>query len=102
MEVYVHLLSDIWPVQLSIDLAPLTPCTTSYLEDSSSYRLVEVLIVETLKLRLTPSGLVITGCTPATHTHTHDLPIPLPRVWVYVRVGTQRPIAKPVWVYMQV
>ena len=60
MEVYVHLLSDIWLVQLSVDLAPLTPCTTSYLEDSSSYRLAEVLIVETLKLHLTPSGLVVT------------------------------------------
>ena len=60
MEVYVHLLSDVWPVQLCVDLAPLTPCTTSYLEDSSSYCLAEVLIVETLKLCLTPSGLVVT------------------------------------------
>ena len=60
MEVYVHLLSDVWPVQLCVDLAPFDPRTTSYLEDSSSHRLAEVLIVETLKLRLTPSGLVIT------------------------------------------
>ena len=60
MEVYVHLLSDVWPVQLRVDLAPLTPRTTSYLEDSSSYHLAEVLIKETLKLRLTPSGLVVT------------------------------------------
>ena len=60
MEVYVHLLSDVWPVQLCVDLAPLTPHTTSYLEDSSSYHLAEVLIIETLKLRLTPSGLVVT------------------------------------------
>ena len=56
MEVYVHLSSDIWPVQLSVDLAPLTPRTTSYLEDSLSYHLAEVLIVETLKLHLTPFG----------------------------------------------
>ena len=60
MEVYVHLLSDVWPVQLRIDLAPLTPHTTSYLEDSSSYCLAEILIVETLKLRLTSSALVVT------------------------------------------
>ena len=60
MEVYVHLLSDVWLVQLSVDLAPLTPRTTSHLEDSSPYRLAEVFIVETLKLRLTPSGLVVT------------------------------------------
>ena len=53
-------MSDIWPVQLSVDPAPLTPRTTSYLEDPSSYRLAEVLIIETLKLRLTPSGLVVT------------------------------------------
>ena len=59
-EVYVHLLSDVWPVQLCVDLAPSTPCTTSYLEDSSFYRLAEILIVETLKLRLTSFGLVVT------------------------------------------
>ena len=67
MEVYAHLLSDVWPVQLCIDLAPSTPRTTSYLEDSLSYCLAEVLIVETLKLRLTPSGLVVTAtgnCSP--------------------------------------
>ena len=60
MEVYIHLLSDVWPVQLCVDPAPLTPRTTSYLEDPLFYRLAEVLIVETLKLRLTPSGLVVT------------------------------------------
>ena len=53
MEVYVHLSSDVWLVQLSVDLAPSTPCTTSHLEDSLSYHLAEVLIAETLKLRLT-------------------------------------------------
>ena len=64
MEVYVHLLSDVWLVQLCIDLAPLTLVPpVMYLEDSSSYRLAEVLIVETLKLHLTPSGLVVTLCT---------------------------------------
>ena len=60
MEVYIYLLSDVWPVQLRVDPVPLTPRTTSYLEDPSSYCLAEVLIVETLKLRLTPSGLVVT------------------------------------------
>ena len=39
----------------------MTSRTTSYLEDSSSYCLAEVLIVETLKLCLTPSGLVVTS-----------------------------------------
>ena len=68
MEVYTHLLSDVWLVQLCVDLAPLTPRTTSYLEVSSSYRLAEVLIVETLKLRLTPSGLVV---TPTCYRHGH-------------------------------
>ena len=72
MEVYVHLLSDVWLVQLSIDLAPLTPRTTSYLEDPSSYRLAEVIIIKTLKLRLTPSGLVVT--TPSLMTQTVHVP----------------------------
>ena len=62
MEVYIHLSSDVWPVQLCVDLAPSTPHTTSYLEDSLSYCSAEVLIVETLKLRLTSSGLVVTEC----------------------------------------
>ena len=48
----------------ALTLPPLTPRTTSDLEDPSSYHLAEVLIVETLKLRLTPLGLVVTqaGC----------------------------------------
>ena len=89
MEVYVHLLSDVWPVQLCVDLAAFDPRTTSYLEDSSSHRLAEVLIVETLKLRLTPSGLVVTDdrdmCTiPLAFT---DINSPPP--FVHLQMQTQ-------------
>ena len=60
MEVYVHLLSDIWLGQLNIDLTPLTLCTTGYLEEPLSYHLAGALVVETLKLHLSLSGLVVT------------------------------------------
>ena len=60
MEVYVHLLSDVWLVQLNVDLTPLTLRTTSYPEEPLSYRLAGALVVETLKLRLSLSGLVVT------------------------------------------
>ena len=62
MEVYVHLSSDIWLVQLNVDLTPLTLRTTNYPEEPLSYCLAGALVVETLKLRLSLSELVITQC----------------------------------------